>query len=186
MRLKRRIFHNIILPVMVLIPLIWIMTGCLYIPFFEHRIDTGPNVRGLVGSANSDRPIRPGHITREKVIALLGVAPWRSDDGSALGYEAYTGVASWVYPLCFFAAEPADAKVYVVRLVFSKDGNLIRYDWADESQYVEPRLLFGFGITPPGNSQAAVRKLNANGPELKSKYERNQDRRWQATNSIND
>jgi hypothetical protein len=165
MKTNRRTFLNVILPGMILLPLVWLMAGCLYIPFFEHRLDSGPNVRALVGPVNSGRPIAPMHVTKDRVIQLLGQAPYVSDDGNALGYVATTGVSSWVYPLCFFAAEPADAKTYVVRLVFDKGGTLIRYDWETESEYIAPRLFFGGGYW--GNANPAIDRLNQKGPVLK-------------------
>jgi hypothetical protein len=170
--IKRHPLRNIILPITLLVPLIWLMTGCLYIPFFEHRLDTGPNIRALVGTADSARPIRPGHITKERVIALLGEAHWISDDGNALGYETTTGFSSWVYPICFFAAEPADARAYVVRFVFDKDGNLQRCDWAQESEYVGPNLLWG--EYSPGPVEAAINDLNKTQPMLRARTDQAQ------------
>lgn len=160
--IRKHPIRNIALPIALLVPLVWMMTGCLYIPFFEHRIDSGPNVRALVGNADSDRPIRPGHVTKAQVIALLGEAPWISYDGNALGYLTRTSMGSWVWPLCF-TAEPADSKTYVVRLVFDKQGDLVHYDWADASRsiplidLVPPRLADEF---------VAVAKLNEHGPAL--------------------
>ena len=172
MRNKRRVFRSIVLPVMILVPLVWIMTGCIYFPFFEHRLDNGPNVRELVGEAGSDRPIRPGKVTRDQVVSLLGEAPYISADERALGYVARTGFSSWVYPLCFFAAEPADQRVYVVRLVFAKDGTLERYDWEHESGYVPPTLLFGQSSSEPETS--AVERLNKrSAPTLESRMDHN-------------
>jgi hypothetical protein len=165
--------RNIVLPIALLVPLIWMMTGCLYIPFFEHRIDSGPNVRALVGPAGSDRPIRPGHVTKAHVIALLGEPRWMSGDGNALGYETDTSFASWVYPLCFFAAEPADARTYFVRLVFDPGGNLLRYDWTHVSAYVEPKGFLGGAPSGPGD--AALNEINKTQPVLRLRSEREQN-----------
>jgi hypothetical protein len=155
-------FRNVILPAVLLVPLIWLMAGCLYIPFFEHRLDSGPNVRALVGPVNSGRPIRPGNVSRGRVMEMLGNPNWTSDDGSAIGYTTYTGIGSWVWPLCFTAV-PADNRVYAVRLVFDKNDTLIRYDWADAARGIPPLQLGGLHYLYEG---AAMDELNQTAPVL--------------------
>ncbi len=162
MQTERRVFCSMILPLMILISLVWIMTGCFYFPFFEHRIEGGPNVRAMVGDADSNRQIRPGRITKAQVVAMLGPSRWVSYDGRALGYTTYTGMGTWVWPLCF-AALPADNKVYAVRLEFDKDDWLVRYQWADAVMAIPPLQIGG----PHGLDElAAIEKLNRTGPVL--------------------
>ncbi len=159
MKSQRRTFRNIILPLLILAPLLWLMTGCFHLPWFEHRTDSGPNIRAVVGPANSNRAIRPGNITRAQVIALLGPPEYMSLDGTAIAYLTDTASAYWVWPLCF-AAEPADSKSYMVRLIFDKDDRLKSYDWADSEYKYDWLNTYPTMETPP------IMKLNKTDPTL--------------------
>jgi hypothetical protein len=160
-------FRKLVLPLAILAPLLWLMAGCLYVPWFEHRIDSGPNVRELVGSSGDK--LVPGRVTRAQITNLLGEAPYVSGDGNAIGYVTTTSVGTWVYPLCF-GAETADARVYVLRLVFDPAGKLVRHDWADASEFRSPSfLIVGHGSDAALN--AAISKLNRTGPILHRRLE---------------
>jgi hypothetical protein len=134
MRSQRRVFRNVILPLMVLAPLLWLMVGCVYVPWFESRQNSSQrDFRGMLGAATSHKQIRPGLITCAGIESLLGEPPFISDDGLAIGYELRTNSSYWVYPLCF-AADPADVKAYVVKFTFDRKGLLEHYYVASDDK----------------------------------------------------
>ena len=143
-----------------------LLAGCFYLPLPEHPIrDPAQNkkdplpkdFRHLLGDVNSKLPIRPG-LTRAQVFSVLG-KPNYGSTGDQLIYTMLAERAVWVYPLCFFAAAPAQFRGYALRLTF-KDDILIRWDLAHTEEDRNP-IWMGSG------SQAqheAVEKLQSKGP----------------------
>ncbi len=140
---SRRILRKT-LPVVLLISGVWLMAGCFYLPFPEHRSEhQAKDFRKLVGAIDSKKSIRPGAVTRAQVIALLGppqfasdAPPYRvynqpasapSEDHSAIGYILQTESNAWVYPLCF-TATPGTLTRHELRLVFNKENVLDHWD----------------------------------------------------------
>jgi hypothetical protein len=160
MTLPKRLVRNFILPLAILAPLLWLMAGCFYMPWLEYRTDQGPNVRAVVGPANSDRPIRPGRVTRRQVRALLGDPEFVSLHGTSEAYVARTSHGWWVFPTCF-AAYNGNGKAYVVRMTFDAKDQLKDFEWAEDD---EPYGVFSQYNPPPARS--AVDLLNRSGPKL--------------------
>ena len=147
---SRRILRKT-LPVVLLISGVWLMAGCFYLPFPEHRSEhQAKDFRKLVGAIDSKKTIRPGAVTRAQVIALLGppqfasdAPPYRvynqpastpSEDHSAIGYILYTESNAWVYPLCF-TATPGTTTRYELRLVFNKEDVLDHWNLEHPEQH---------------------------------------------------
>src|SRR5438874_11186637 len=65
-----------------LLPLI---TGCLAVPTGEYP-ETKPDIRKVVGSASSQKPVRPG-VSGADVMELLGEPQFQSKDRSLLVYR---------------------------------------------------------------------------------------------------
>ncbi len=145
---------------MVLTPLLWLMAGCLYVPWFEHRTDGGPNIREVIGQENSSRLIRPHHITRGQIVTSLGTPKYTSVDNTAIGYLTTTAGSYWVWPLCF-SAYPADQKEYMVRLVFNKQDELTTVEWAESESKHDWLNTFDDRIDLP------ILKLNRTSPQLR-------------------
>lgn len=159
---KLRIIRDIILPAFLLLPLLLFLTGCLYIPWFEHRLDAShANPRALIGPANSGQPIRPGAITRSEVESLLGPPAYATFNYRSEVFIERSGYGFWFAPLCF-ATAPADEKVYAVRLDYDEHGKLISYDWAG----VFNPLMYRYNATGE-----AVKKLTKPGMTLQPIYE---------------
>jgi len=118
-----------ILPLSLLAIGLLMLTGCIYIPFFD--VPDNPaqkDFRPLIGDANSNRPIRPYHITRQQVMALLGPPPYASADNTAIGYHYIVTNGYWFAPLCFYIG-PGSKKGSIVRLVVDKHDRLQRIDY---------------------------------------------------------
>jgi len=119
MQNRKRIFRNYILPLLIIIPLIGIMVGCIYIPTWDHTL--------LVGTKEA------------QVHAILGPPDLAGVDNTADGYLVRTHQGFWVAPLCF-AAAPAPGRTYAVRLIYDEHDRLISYESADDD-ISEPRAV---------------------------------------------
>src|SRR5882724_9550306 len=95
---------------------VWLLVGCIYLPIPEHQIDSKQkDFRGLLGDADSRRPIRPRHITRGEVVAILGPPPFATQDGRSIAYTVKTENGLFIWPTCF-VVQSAGGSVYAVRL----------------------------------------------------------------------
>ncbi len=138
--------------------------GCIEVPFWEGSTEWhGPrDFRPLVGSSQSDKPIRPGAASRHGVEALLGTPPLVSDDGAAIGYTLGTVSGLRIFPPLFFLPADAEAHAYVLRLCFGPDGRLSRYTLYRKDREINNGLICYTGL-PNGE---AVAELNSTGPRL--------------------
>ena len=118
-----------------------LLIGCIYLPIPEHKVGPEKDFRNLMGDSQSNKPIRPGAITRSQVMAMLGKPALISADGRRLGYaiETHRGIGIW--PLCFSAGAYTQYG-YAVRLEFDEQGNLV--DYALRKANIEPGGLHLF------------------------------------------
>jgi outer membrane protein assembly factor BamE (lipoprotein component of BamABCDE complex) len=79
---------------------LFMLAGCFYLPTFETvHVDEnhpGKDVSGLVGSADSHRPLHVGSATRTQVTTLLGPPAQTSQDGGTIYYTWETQQGIWV------------------------------------------------------------------------------------------
>jgi len=76
--------RRLALPAVIAIGLMWLLAGCglgIYLPIPEHVQAGKTDFRGMVGDAQSSRPIRPLKTTRAGVRALLGEPDYQTADG---------------------------------------------------------------------------------------------------------
>jgi hypothetical protein len=163
MKTQSRIFRNFVLPLAILAPLLFLLVGCIYVPWFETRRNAAQvDFRPMLGDARSRKPIRPGAITRSQIEGLLGSPPYVSIDGRAIGYELRTITAVWVYPLCF-VADHANVRDHVVKFTFNSAGQLLRYEVATNDAFC-PWFAQGEAELEVGNKP--LHDLNRFGPKL--------------------
>ena len=155
-----------LLPMLLTVLGICLLAGCFYLPLPEHPIrDPAQNkkdplpkdFRHILGDVNSKLPIRPG-MARAQVLSVLGKPNYRSTDNESI-YIMLAERAVWVYPLCFFAAAPAQFRGYALRLTF-KDDILVRWDLAHAEENRDP-IWMGYGSKAP---YEAAEKLQTTGP----------------------
>ena len=89
------------MPLVAIIALVWLMVGCVYVPWFEQAklTGTGRDFRGLA-VASDGFPVADGHATRDGVARLLGPPRLRSYNGRVWVYTLTTRHGVWVEPLC--------------------------------------------------------------------------------------
>ncbi len=111
-------------PLLVLVPLVWLMVGCVYVPWFEQANLNGArrDFRDLSGKSAAD-PLVDGRITADGVRRLLGPPAVRSSNGRVLVYALTTRHGVWVEPLCLNVT-PGGQHLYVLGLRFDADGLL--------------------------------------------------------------
>jgi hypothetical protein len=144
-------------PVILIVLLTWLMVGCVYIPWFEQKNNSKQlDFRPLIGPADSNRPVRVGHVTREQTIDVLGEPITESADGRVLVYGINSFYGYWIAPFCFSGATGFQ-KGTVVRLQFDRNGILERYDTATSS------ALFRLTEWDGMYQQEAARKLDQRG-----------------------
>ena len=154
------------IPILLIAIGVGLLTGCFYLPLPEHPIrDPGKDkkeplpkdFRHILGDVNSKSPIRPG-LTRAQVYSVLGKPNYRSTDNELI-YIMLAERAVWVYPLCFFAAAPAQFRGYALRLTF-KDDILVRWELAHSEENRDP-IWMGYGSKAP---YEAADNLQSKGP----------------------
>ena len=99
-----------LLPVILTAMGVWLLTGCVWIPMFEKRIE-GTDVSRQVGNSSSGKPIRLHRATRDDVVRVLGPPPYVSTDGRQFAYTWKVLNGVYVWPLCFPFMLP-DAPVF--------------------------------------------------------------------------
>jgi outer membrane protein assembly factor BamE (lipoprotein component of BamABCDE complex) len=105
-----------------------VLTGCIWIPTFEHGVDNSQkDFRGMVGDEKSKRPIRPNGIQQQQVLSLLGLPFYASKDGKTIYYIFNTEDGLWIAPECF-AVAPVESNVHMLRLNFDDAGTLVKWD----------------------------------------------------------
>ena len=154
------------LPILFMVPLVWLMVGCHYLPSWE-RVQlrgTKRDFRDLTGPVvGQDRPIVAGRVTRRQVESLLGPPPYASVDGRSAVYMLTTRHGLWVVPLCLAAGSGSESQV-AVRLEYGADGVLLRYRLATASHELQNPIRFiGDGVNPSEEyeDEPAVALLNA-------------------------
>ena len=154
-----------LLPILLIALGVSLLAGCFYLPLPEHPIrdpeqnkkDPLPkDFRHILGDVNSKSPIRPG-LTRAQALSVLGKPNYRSTDNELI-YTMLAERAVWVYPLCFFAASPAQFRGYALRLTF-KDDILVRWDLAHKEENRD--FIWTYGSHA---DYEAVEKLQTQGP----------------------
>lgn len=126
-RRNRRRWRRAVLPVIASAIGVWLLVGCFYVPVPDQRTDKKqPDFRDMIGDAKSDRPIRPGAITRAAILAKLGPPPYVSKDGKTIAYTLETVRGAWIWPLCFHGY-PQSQRAYALGLHFDRNDVLV--DW---------------------------------------------------------
>jgi hypothetical protein len=116
-----------LLPVLLALLGMWLMAGCFKIPVWEYRsFDEQHDFRAELGDAHSKRPVRPGAISRNEVVARFGKPSYVSKGRRSVEYLLETNRAVYVWPLCF-KASPANQRLYTLTLDFDAEGQLS--DW---------------------------------------------------------
>jgi hypothetical protein len=100
----------------------------LILPTFE-TAERKPEVRYLVGDTKSDKPIRPGGISKDEAFALLGKPLVTEQNGAVFKYLRImsSGVSVWL-PFRPRDSAPLEERGYALRLEFGTDGVLKEYE----------------------------------------------------------
>ncbi len=163
--MTRAIGVRLTLPILFLIPLVWLMIGCLYVPTWE-RVQlrgTKRDFRDLSDPpAGGTGPIVVGHVTRRQVQDLLGPPPYASADGSAVAYMLTTRRGLRVVPLCLAVGSGFESQV-AIRLDYGPDGTLRRYRMATASHELRQPVAFesdGVNLSQEFEDDPAVEQLS--------------------------
>ena len=164
--------HNrnirLFLPVLVIVPFVWLMIGCFYIPTFETPRLHGArrDFRTAVGRPGDAKPIIVGRVTRAQLEALLGPPQFASAGDRAIAYDITTFQGIWISPLCL-SANAATRHDYAIKFVFDRNGLLVRWRTHVVTDSAGP---FGFGQSLSGSrvNPQAIFDLNLMDEQLKS------------------
>ena len=113
---------------------------CISDGFVRNDVDYRP----LIGQPDSNKPIRPGVISKKQVLEKLG-KPWISTpDGNSLAYVYIVKKSVEVIPLCGFATIPKTSRAFGYRLDFAESGDLtqVKTEELDDSRSGVPGYLF--------------------------------------------
>src|SRR3954464_5503057 len=87
----------LLLPLTLIVAGVVLAVGCIPMPMVPKRV-SGSSAADFVGSETSSKPVRPGSITREQVIALVGAPePALSNDGRTLIYRWQEQTGTWLF-----------------------------------------------------------------------------------------
>jgi hypothetical protein len=122
---KLRPVRDLILPASLIVMLVVIMTGCIYIPTWDHTLLTGTksDFRGWTKEHQSQKQEQLHAISRAQIESLFGQPAFASASGSCVAYVMGTEHNIIVYPLCFGAGF-GEGDVQVLKLVYDKDNHL--------------------------------------------------------------
>jgi len=113
-----RLVQRMVLPSVIGLFILFGSSGCVWIPTQEHP-EVGEKQRDfsdMVGPTGSTKEIRPGGITRQQTIALLGEPEYASEDGNTIGYGITTVRSIWIG---WFGLQSSDQRTYILRLHFA-------------------------------------------------------------------
>ena len=127
---------------------IWLLAGCIYIPKFNAVIE-GKDAAKHVGNADSRKPLRVNHATRDQVVGLLGDPKYVNADGTAMAYTWSVRKGTIFWPICAFMTEDVDRQRTLV-LRFDNAGSLRRFSLEEAYGVSLPDDL-----RPPANQQPA-------------------------------
>jgi hypothetical protein len=131
---------RIAVPLLVILPLLWLMVGCVYIPWFEQATSSAKrDFRDLSGKSPAD-PITDGRITKEQVLGLLGPPGAVSHNGRVIAYTMTTRHGVWIEPLCLHVTSGGE-HLHALGLRFNADGVLEHHHFATVD--IEPELVAG-------------------------------------------
>ena len=118
------------IPVLCALLGVWLMTGCFVVPIWPTRKDkTQYDYRSDVGDEKSNKPVRPGAISRSEIIKRFG-SPNDFEHDQSIGYRLSLNTKKRVWPLCFHS-EIAREREHTLILHFDKNGMLIKYDLSE-------------------------------------------------------
>src|SRR5436305_1113942 len=114
---------RLILAICLVLAGVALLTGCVYIPDIFGTYERGtPKLNGRIeAKEKSHAPVHLG-VTREQVIAALGLPRIQTPDGRTFGYDSTYKVGYFVWTLCF-AAYPK-TRTYAALLDFDEAGIL--------------------------------------------------------------
>ena len=83
--MKRRLLN--LLKLLSLVLALWPLGGCVYIPAADSPTRKGaPDPNRLIGRRTSNKPVRPGAVTREQVVNRFGKPFWEDLERRTLIY----------------------------------------------------------------------------------------------------
>ncbi len=131
------------LPFVLIVIGLWLLSGCIYVPMFNHTIG-GKDATKYVGPSDSNAKLRVGLSSRSAVIRVLGKPFFATDDHRYVVYSWRKRKSSQIWPLCFTIAN--DDTAYAMTLEFDALNQLVasRVEHRDPSYY-----LFGVSGAKP-------------------------------------
>ena len=142
--MKRRLLN--LLKLLSLVLALWPLGGCVYIPAADSPTRKGaadPN--RLIGRRKSNKPVRPGAVTREQVVKRFGKPFWEDPERRTLIYRFPMKAGYWILiPWAPWAIVRAD-RIIAARFDFDEEGSLraVRVERGGHSQ------MHCLGPTPP-------------------------------------
>ncbi|MBV8779753.1 MAG: hypothetical protein JO353_00015 [Phycisphaerae bacterium] len=134
---------SLILAVAVIVVGLIVVEGCIYIPTFNATV-RGKNATNIVGSAQSDRPLRVGMATLRQVRNALGLQYWSATTKNSYSYMWEVQNGLWVGPLCYIPQHG----VRTMTFEFDDSGILRAFhvtSWDDNGDFIglgDPDHLF--------------------------------------------
>ncbi len=160
---------RIAVPVLLLVPLVCLMVGCVYVPWFEQRNLNGAprDFRDLSGKSAAD-PITDGRITKAEVVRLLGPPAAQSPNGRVIAYTLTTKHGVWIEPLCLNVT-PGGQHLYVVGLRFDATGVLEHHRFVEKDLGADFSPLLGFyQFVGPRTRREALQEIDADNGVVRS------------------
>jgi hypothetical protein len=156
---------RILLPIGILAPLVCLLVGCLYIPWFESPSVNNRNKTDfrplIVDVSHTDRPIRLG-VTRHQIIQLLGAPRFAALDRSVFIYDFRTTSGFWVAPLCF-TAEAGGQRTHIAVFAFDEAGALERIELSSKDSSTAPSIG---AMVPPQPEMEVFERYNNSGTTM--------------------
>ena len=124
------------IPVLFALLGLWLLAGCFVIPVWPKRDNPKEyDFRSEIGDGQSSKPVRPGAISRQKIIERFGAPSYSRGQSMEYGLTLTESVRVW--PLCF-RANIAHQRIYRLSLHFDKDDILEKYELIGSDKYDNP------------------------------------------------
>ena len=166
---------RIALPVLVIVPLVWLMVGCVYIPWFEqvHLAPGRPDFRNRDGGSALGS-LTDGLTTRAQILRLLGEPLARSGNRRVIVYTLHTQHGIWIEPLCFHVT-PGGQYLYALGLRFDERGILEAHHLVVTDIAPDVGLYLGPDPVTHATDEALVKIDQSNGVDTDRLSYRGQD-----------
>ncbi len=155
-----RMFRNIILPAIILIPLIGIMVGCIYIPTRDHTllVGTKKDFRKWADDHKTSKAPALAGITRCSIESMFGKPVFLSKNDRCVAYVMGSENGIEIWPLCFGGGF-VDGKTHVLKIVYDENDRLKRVVALSDERW-PPVYWFGMDMMRSNGNTGSMGTAN--------------------------